>query len=155
MIEYLAVTATLEEFATEATHSPSGGPAAKTFHDLATVVRSSHRDDALKYATETLQSEIKAESNNGSVIDLLKKAAAGLKSDTPEARAAFEEMRETMHRAHGGHEEVAETNSSPYQSRPRTGLTDALSATEAPKAEHEPEHRAESAEPEKPAPAKH
>ena len=67
------------------------------------------------------------------------------------AKAAFEEMRETMHRAHGGHEEVAETNSNPYQSRPRIGLTNALSATAAPKSEH----KAEPAEPEKAAPAKH
>jgi cytochrome c oxidase subunit 4 len=52
------------------------------------------------------------------------------------AKAKYAEMEETMHRAHGHVEEHEPDLSTARQSRPKTGLTDALSATAAPKNEH-------------------
>ena len=69
---------------------------------------------------------------------------------TKAAEAKFEEMRETIHRAHGHVEEHAPVVSTASQSRPKTGLSGALSATgEAPKEEHKNEKGGEKAEPAK------
>jgi cytochrome c oxidase subunit 4 len=58
------------------------------------------------------------------------------------AKEHFEEMRETMHKAHGHVEAPEPVISTASKSRPKVGLTDALSATAAP-AKEEGEKKAE------------
>jgi cytochrome c oxidase subunit 4 len=68
------------------------------------------------------------------LMDTLKKRHNG---DEAAAKAQFEEMREIMHKAHGHVEEPPAVISTASQSRPKKGLSDALSSTAAPKGEHD------------------
>jgi cytochrome c oxidase subunit 4 len=78
------------------------------------------------------------------MLETLKKRLGG---DEKAAKEAFEEMREVIHRAHGHVEEAAPAISTASQSRPKTGLSNALSLTEPTKEEHGGSH--EKGEPEK------
>lgn len=136
MVEYLAVTGTLDEAAIEPAHADI----AASIKSLVTEIRLNHRYDALKYANDAIHKQVVA-AGSGPTGEEWTKLVSTLKADTPEARAQFAEIAETLHRAHGGGEEAAPVGSTADQSRPKIGLSGALSDSKP--AVSEGEHAAE------------
>src|SRR6185436_19581119 len=141
MVEFLAVTQTLEDLAKDPEHASL----AASLKALAADVRLHHSTDALEFATESIKHA--GEGADKARADEWTKVAGALKAETPEAKLALEEMRHVILAAHGHatHDEPQVSTAS--VSRPRTGLSDALSLTEPAKNGHghEPEKHGEPA----------
>src|SRR5205085_9160129 len=133
LVEYFAITQSLDQAAADPAHQRMAGPLAA----LATEVKLRHRYDAAKHAAEFIQNTSKRLSDSGDNEGAAEwgKLAGVLKTETPEAKLAFETVREAIHKGHGQVEEPASLVNTASQSRPKTGLSGALSLTQ-PAGEH-------------------